>query len=332
MKINSIVFYGMLRSYFSWSNVLRRLANIYLNSGYDIGFELHFKDKKGIGFDKNFKLPSVIRDRFVTKDYIGDVEIAFTHPKLYKNILGKKKGAIFVYETLPIPESWIKDINQHLDFLIVPSNFVKDLCVRSGIKKRIFSIPFPIMDKIERKPKKDMVIFKSIATPHKRKNIPFMIHGFLEELGNFKDTKFILKTLPDNKKELYHWEESVSNIKNEYSQFKNVEIVDQYYDDKKMKEFFIDMDCYVQMSSSEAFGLSIFDAVKNDIPVIATNYGGYVEYLKGYFYPVDYKIGYQPGLSYGEIDMPIRAAKPKWESYKNNLRLLYNKIKKEKSL
>ena len=325
--MENIVFYGMLRSYYSWSNVLRRIANIYLK----LGHEVYFKDKKGVGFDKDFLLPSIIRSRFVKKNFIGDVEIAFTHPKLYRNMLGKKKGAIFVYETEPIPEDWVEYINKYLDFIIVPSYFVKEICEHSGVNKRTFIIPFPIMERIKRKPQKDKIIFKTIATPHKRKNLAFMIHGFLEVLGNYKDVEFIVKTLPI-KKNLLHFEEDVEELKKEYCHFDNIKIIDKYYTDDQMKEFFVDMDGYIQISSSEAFGVSIFDAVKNDIPVIATNYGGYVEYFKGYFYPVDYKIQYQPGLSYGEIDMPIRAAKPNWESFKKNLIFLYNKIKKEKML
>jgi hypothetical protein len=139
MNSPKVVLYGMFQSYYSWSYILRQYAAKMIRKNIDFGIKM----KKGIGFDPNFPLSDELRERIVPRNYVAEKEIAFIHPSLYKNINGRDKIGILVYETYPLPNIWVENINKYLDLLTVPSNFVKELCIRSGVKKTITVEPLP---------------------------------------------------------------------------------------------------------------------------------------------------------------------------------------------
>ncbi|MCK4642414.1 glycosyltransferase [bacterium] len=330
MRTYDTVIYGMFKSYYSWAYVLRNLAKNLIDNGADIVIKL----KKGIGYDPHFPLPDYLEKRVRDNTVIGKKEIALVHPSLYKNMRGDNKIGILVYETFPLPSDWVENINEYLDELVVPSRFVKDIAARSGVNKPISVWPFPYeIKKVAQRPVNEKFTFLTIATPHKRKNISFMLHGFLEVFGHQENMEFILKTLPEKKSgKLKHWEESVKEIKKEYEHYENVKVIDEYYSDDDIQLLLQCADCYVQLSSSEAFGITIFQALDFGIPVIATNYGGYVEYLQGKYIPVDFSLKHMKGICYGEEDVPVLAALPNWESYKANLREVYGKFHNDPNL
>jgi glycosyltransferase involved in cell wall biosynthesis len=97
------------------------------------------------------------------------------------------------------------------------------------------------------------------------------------------------------------------------------------------------VDCYIALTHGEGFGIPIFQAVCNSIPVIATNWSGHLDFLrapsknkagrvkyKSHFLKVDYDIApVQPShLMPGLITPDCQWAYPRENSFKKNLKLV----------
>jgi len=87
-----------------------------------------------------------------------------------------------------------------------------------------------------------------------------------------------------------------------------------------------DINCYVSLTRAEGYGLPLVEAAAAGLPIIATNYSGHLEFLKGQpFLPVDYTLISIPDE---KIDKRIFVKDTKWaepskESYFTNLDEVY---------
>ncbi len=84
------------------------------------------------------------------------------------------------------------------------------------------------------------------------------------------------------------------------SRHPNVHIIDGYLPRRDKDELMAGLDCYVSLHRSEGFALTIAEAMWRGKPVIATSYGGNMDYMTpGNSYPVGYKtvpVGEDGGL------------------------------------
>ena len=103
----------------------------------------------------------------------------------------------------------------------------------------------------------------------------------------------------------------------------------------------------VTLSHGEGFGLPIFEAACNGLPIIAPNWSGHVDFLnhevedskgkvkrKALFSKVDYELGTVPQASYweGVITKDSKWCYPKKNSYKQKLREVYKNYGMKKSI
>ncbi len=328
LKKNPITLFGSFQSFQPEAFFIRKYVEGLIRSGYRV----NIREKKGKDHDSDFPIKKPFTDIIVIKTPPDGIEIGFVEPKDFPKVKGGKKGIFFFVEAVPAPRTWIDGANKHFDFCVVPSKFVKTIAERSGISIPIEIIPYTPAEHKETKPRADGIFrFKSIATPDKRRNIPFMIHAFMELFFENENLELVIKTFPNSKHgKVRHWEEDVEELKNNYGMYGNVKIVDEVYNDDQMIGFLDDADCYIQVSSAEGMGLFIFEAVKRGIPVIATDYGAHTDYLKGSYVPVEYEMDWVKGHYHGKEDFPALVAKPGWESYKKALSEMYNNYLKTK--
>lgn len=157
------------------------------------------------------------------------------------------------------------------DEIAVPSVFAKNVFERQFPNKNFYIIrhyvpPVPIikhMD-IDLGVRPDAYKFYHIGNiADYRKNIRQMIEAFIR--NNFDNAQLILKATCN---QTIQWK------------IPNVVIVNGLMPEDQLEQFHKQCDCYVSSSFSEGVGMGAIEAALRDKPVIITEYGGAVEYIK----------------------------------------------------
>ena len=264
-----INYFGILRSPVSWAKIGRCLISGFLNQNIDVCIY----ERKGFCFNKNWKLDF---EEKVKNEFLYEKTLTFEYPLNYKLIPTKYKYGILVYETTEVPEKWVENVNKYLDLLFLPNEFNKKIFIKSGVKPDIIRIaPYGINPEIfnnkKTNKKNSKFTFLCVCMPQKRKGIDLLINAFEKLFKNDKETQLILK-LP------YKSGKSDYDIKIE-NLSENIRIIEKEYTEKQMADLYKNADIFVLPSRAEGFGLIYLEALACGLPVIATGWGGHMDFL-----------------------------------------------------
>lgn len=220
-----------------------------------------------------------------------------------KNVIGYT-----VWETDTLPDKWPSFINESVNEVWVPSTYNKTTFQNSGVKipirvvPHIFlrsDLPNPEFITIKTcsgtllKTEPNTFTFYNISELNERKNVIALVEAYCKAFSKNDNVRLILKVHYKN----YNTENvtyCVSKINKTLSNYKNhapVYILTRNLTELEMLALHRIGDCCVSLTRSEAFGLTLFDAMNYGKKVIVTGYGGQVDYL-GKNYPglVDYSM------------------------------------------
>ena len=278
MKIYSKSFFG---THHSWAHVMRSLMRIFcLDNQVSInsinGYE-HL----------NEELFSYV------ENFIGnpDLEICYTMPHNFNRRFlekSKVKMAIYNYESSVLPKEWLSKI-KHVDFCLPSSKYSQDIFVRNGwpiekcpvVPHGIFLDDYKNKKKLNYFENINKFKFLNVSIPHYRKNIPTLIEAFYDAFSSKDDVLLILKTSlkrPEKYFEIDVRKELVA-IQERYKRkdLPSVMIVEQKI--KDMIPLYNSIDCLINCSSGEGFGLPMLEALAAEKIVIAPDKGGQVDFL-----------------------------------------------------
>jgi glycosyltransferase involved in cell wall biosynthesis len=260
-------------------------------------------------------------------------------------------------ETTVCNPGWITKINQ-MDLVIVPSEFVKNTFLNTGkVKTLIHVIPESFPDCfLEEQPKittlgekldglKTNFNFLVVGMltgnnpENDRKNIQYMMKWFSEAFrGVSEDVGLVIKTSAARQTHLDRT--MVQNVLHKtLIENKLVDpsfVCPKFYllhgdmTDEEMKILYSHkkIKALLNCSKGEGFGLPVLEAACLGLPVIATNWSGYLDFLnKGKFIKLDYKL---QDLHQSRLDGQIFVQGAKWaqpveEDVKTKLVKFYNK-------
>ena len=231
-----------------------------------------------------------------------------------KILEGKVVNGYCTWETSLLPKHWVGYMNRCVNEVWCPSTYNKESFEVSGVTRPIrvvphiwlpYSLPDPndvkMVDmrsgnKIE---KDNRYTFYTIGEMNARKSIPETIQCFCEAFKPSDPVRLILKVhcrsySGDNKKKCEDM--LVTELKKYYAYPPIVCLLENMTSNEILALHSIG-DCYLGLTKSEGFGLTIFDAFKYGKKIIATGYGGHMDFL-GQTYPglVGYKIGPVKGM------------------------------------
>jgi glycosyltransferase involved in cell wall biosynthesis len=283
-----IVFSGLLRSTASWPHISRCL----IKSLSKEGIPVKIIPKRGFLYDK-----TLFKDEQLDSLVDASVEpeeaaaICFDHPRFYKDLKGSTKTALLVYETFPIPQEWVENINRYLDLVFVPNAFNEKLFIRSGVEKsKIRIVPYGYDEDLMRsagtpaktaRPPGQETRFLVITMPHKRKGINHLLEAFCTAFTRDDPVSLTIKSAysPKAQGRRMPWETEPipDTIKKTLKRFLSpprMIYLEKGLTDSEMLFLYREHDVYLQPSFAEGFGLAVLEAMACGIPCMVTGRGG----------------------------------------------------------
>lgn len=222
----------------------------------------------------------------------------------YKRVVG-----YCAWESSKLPPKWVDCINM-LPEVWVPSTYNKVVYEACGVKSKVEVVPHVWFDqKLLTKNKinitdcfgtelsKTKYTFYSIGELTARKSIEELVKVFDKLNDKYPNTQLLLKV---------HYKDytlnNINYIVNKLSVLtdkigKSIHLLLMNLNEREMLSLHSFGDCYVSLTKSEGFGLTIFEAFHLKKDVIATGYSGHIDFL-GKDHPglVNYKIGSIQGM------------------------------------
>lgn len=220
---------------------------------------------------------------------------------------GDIKLAYVAWEESIYPEEWVEEINQNLHGVMVLTSFVKDILRNSGVKVPIEVILCAMDDQMKSKPASNINYpletqkkfkFLHISTAKKRKGVDVLLKAYFAEFNKNDDVVLVIKSSPgpDN---------TVENLLSELRDESSPEVIhinNPNLSESEIKSLVKQSDCSVYPSRAEGFGLPILESMHEEVPVIATNYSGYLDFFdESVGWPIDYKLEYANDSEFANI-------------------------------
>lgn len=298
----------------------------------------------------------------------GDVSIQVTVPNEWVRICPKNIGVTAGIESDRISDSWIRGTHI-VDKIIVPSNHSKAGFISAktnvkdplsggerevGVTTPIDVVAFPsrnvqarTMDRFD-KSVNTSFNFLTVAQISPRKNIESSLVAFLEEFHNEEDVGYVLKLSIKNNS-LVDRENTKAALQSLLKNFPDrkckVHLLHGNLNDEEMAGLYISdkVGAYVSASHGEGFGLPIFEAAQNGLPIIAPEWSGYTDFTsfkptakskkeKSYIVGVDYKLAnIQPEAVWnGVIEKDTKWCFTDLQDLKVKMRSVYSDVQKYK--
>ena len=231
-----------------------------------------------------------------TIDY--NVKIIHTPPRFYSTL--KEHGIInigFLYwETTMIPDSWVKEINKHLDAQFVCCQDTKNSLLDSGVKIPVLVIPpgFQFNQKPSQKQSsvfglpKQAYKFYSIGQWTERNNLVGLLKTYLAGFTQKDKVLLVLKTYlndysPNNFQQIKQGIEMIKmsirkNLKYK-DYFPPIALINRFLNPEELWRLHNECDCLVIPHRGEGIGFAHAEAMSAGNPVISTALGGNTEFM-----------------------------------------------------
>lgn len=195
-----------------------------------------------------------------------------------------------VWETTKIPQSWLPSINQ-FDAVCVPSFHNKAAMRNSGVKVPIFIVPHGVHAHIykptnKKPPLKQLsgrVIFVSVFGFQHRKNPEALLRAYWEEFSSADRVALVIKTNGYSRVENESWiKKQIRNYKKKLRIRKKtapVSIIAHHLRPQQLKGIYTLGNAFVLPTRGEGVGLPFLESLSSGVPVIATGWGGHMDFL-----------------------------------------------------
>ena len=265
-------------------------------------------------------------------------------------------GVTAALESTFAPPEWVAKCNMMNHILVVSQHARKNLKNTKdqngmGISTPITVIPFGYEER-----NNEVNIYEDINFTTKfnfltvlqmapRKNFEFTLKCFLDQFGNDPEVGLVIKTQIHNNStiDFHATREKIEYLLNTFNPNRQCKVyfVHGNLTKDQMSSLFNPeyIDCYLTATHGEGFGIPIFQAACNSIPVVATNWSGHLDFLRApvknaagknkllsHFIKVDYDINkVQPHhLMPGIITENCEWAYPKEESFRRGIQFVRN--------
>ncbi len=212
------------------------------------------------------------------------------------------------WETDTLPLHWVEKINTHLKAVFVPSYFNKQVYENSGVKIPIEVIPHCLDCEQKEKPHTSLSIsnkfkFISVFQWTERKNPITLLKAYFSEFTQEDDVILILKTYRSNfsATEQNNIKDTINSLKNNMNlkYYPPIFFIKNQLTKTELMTLYQQSDCFVLPTRAEGFGIPYAEACLNKNTIIATAYGGQLDFLdQKYTDFIDYQLTPVSGMAW----------------------------------
>jgi hypothetical protein len=260
---------------------------------------LYFPESKGqtdlVGYNHAIKLFRKALSYYVSDFHLGvDYRMYCNLPWHHapKELKGNKPLFVYtMYESTRLPSAWVKFLNKYADVIAVPSQFCKDVFLECGVKKPIgiLSLGFDtdeVLPAFKRNLQDEYIfLWQGVAfDPNGRKGVDIAVQAFreLKNDGCLSNAKLILK---------YHCGDGIQM--NGVEDTQGVTYLQKDYTREQMNNLYKKVDCCINPTRGEGFGLIPLEQMAMGKPTIVTEFS--IPYIKlDYCLPISYRLEQSP--------------------------------------
>ncbi|WP_135554848.1 glycosyltransferase family 4 protein [Paenibacillus cymbidii] len=209
-----------------------------------------------------------------------------------------------IWETTRIPSHWPKKINK-FDAVCVPTTHNKTALRRSGVKIPIYIVPHGVHTKTFKPSNKKYplpiakgrFVFVSIFGFQHRKNPETLLRAYWEQFSADDRVLLVIKTNGYTRQETGKWIRSrIGAYKKKLGIRKKtapIVIITKHMHQNQIKGVFTLGNVFVLPTRGEGVGLPFLESLSSGVPVIATGWGGHMDFLNdGNSFLVKYRLRY----------------------------------------
>ncbi|HKI44705.1 MAG TPA: glycosyltransferase, partial [Balneolales bacterium] len=185
-----------------------------------------------------------------------------------------------------LPEKWIRPMSTQLDEVWVPSSYVKECYVRSGVPENVVQVvpngvdvetfhpsakPYPLKTKKSFK-------FLFVGGTIGRKGIDVLLDAYIRNFKASDDVCLVIKDMGG--KSFYQGQtaaESIAQLQ-AHQDAPGIEYIDRELTNDEMAGLYTACDCLVHPYRGEGFGLPIAEAMSAGLPVVVTDHGAALDF------------------------------------------------------
>jgi glycosyltransferase involved in cell wall biosynthesis len=283
-----VTYFGIMRGQTSWGKVGREMAVALVERGVD----LNIFERKGFLYNPDYALPEAVTAR-ISQSFRDDVVFTFEHPGVYKYIEGRLKTGLLTYESTVAPPHWVELVNRHLDLLLVPSTFCRDIFEAGGVPAdKIEVLPYGFHPDVFTPDGPTMPLpdtaaagwrFLAVACPHKRKNLETVLEAYRSAFSPSDDVSLTVKLsyLPGAKTRPFEYRQLQETLHafSDDPATPRLAVITDYLSEPDMAALYRGASCLVSATRGEGFGMVYLEAAACGLPIIVTGWSGHLDFL-----------------------------------------------------
>ncbi|MAB86841.1 MAG: mannosyltransferase [Rhodobacteraceae bacterium] len=190
---------------------------------------------------------------------------------------------LFGWEEGELPPEWVQDFNRHLRGITTMSHYVRKVLIDNGVTvpQSVSGVGVDHWERVTPDPsfeppfERSGFAFLHVSSCFPRKGVDVLLRAFGKAFTCDDDVSLIIKTFPNphnNVRELLESERAAQRS------YPDVVLIEEDLSDGRLKSLMLCCDALVAPSRGEGFGLPIAEAMLSGLPVIATAYGGHMDF------------------------------------------------------
>lgn len=274
---------GGLFVHHSLSLVNRELCLQLVGRGFDISFTSTQPDDFSVAEDDRLKSLEGCRNKHLPAI---DVTVRHQWPPDFSPAAAGKLVAIQPWEFGSAPVEWVQQINQHVDELWVPSSFVRECYLQSGVQEgKVQLVPNGVATECFNPAASSCSLstskkfrFLFVGGTIQRKGIDLLLAAYAAKFSAADDVCLVIKDMGGGG--IYQGQTAEDMIAAFRSVANHPEIVyiEDMYDDCRMAALYNACHCLVHPYRGEGFGLPIAEAMACGLAPIVTGYGAALDF------------------------------------------------------
>lgn len=210
----------------------------------------------------------------------ADVYIRHFYPPNFNRPQCKKFIMILPWEFGSLPIQWVQGIEQNVDEIWVPSSFVKECFIHSGVPNtKVVVVPNGVNPSIFNPDASPLPWVKNVIGDRfcflfnggviQRKGIDILVNAYLNEFTNKDNVCMLIKDSSSYKRDLSKKIQELASR----SDIAQVIYSDKSIDPSQLGGLYTACNCYVHPYRAEGFGLPILEALACGLPTIVPGGG-----------------------------------------------------------